>query len=85
MSGCTETYYLSNWRIHGFDYEPNKFRATVTSVCTEAHAVRLGGGLRINFINYYDGSLRMPASQKYCRYGELDDGIGLIINSPRPA
>lgn len=63
-----------------FDFESNMYKEGTTD--TEVQAVRMGGGLRIRSINYYDGKSSLPVTQKYYRYGELEDGIGLLINAP---
>ncbi len=65
-----------------FNYEANMYNETVYTSGTESQAVRMGGGLRINSIDYYNGDSMKPVSQKYYRYGELEDGIGLHINKP---
>ncbi len=63
-----------------FDFESNKYSSPTSG--ENSSIVRMGGGLRIRAINYFDGKSLMPVSQKYYRYGELEDGTGLLINSP---
>ena len=65
-----------------FDFEPNlyKERGTVNSV--PGTVVQMGGGLRIRSISNYNGKAERLVSQKYYRYGETEDGIGLIMNMP---
>ena len=62
-----------------FDFESNKYKegGAGTSFC-----VQMGGGLRIRAITYYDGKSMQPVSQKYYRYGDLEDGIGMVVNTP---
>lgn len=62
-----------------FDFEGNMYDEAPHP---NVHAVRMCGGLRIRAINYFDGIEVMPVRQKYYRYGELEDGLGLVINSP---
>lgn len=61
-----------------FDFESNKYK----QLTTPAQVVRMGGGLRVRSINYYDGKSDLPVSQKYYTYGDYEDGIGLLLNLP---
>lgn len=61
-----------------FDFESNKYKL----ITNYAQVVRMGGGLRVRSINYFDGKSSLPVSQKYYTYGDYEDGIGLLINAP---
>jgi len=61
-----------------FDFENNM--AKITSF-TNAKPSYMVGGLRIRSITYWDGKNNKPVSQKYYRYGELEDGLGVVVNS----
>jgi len=63
-----------------FDFESNKYREQMNY--DFLLAVKMGGGLRIKTISYFDGTSVKPVSQKYYTYGDLEDGIGLHINPP---
>lgn len=65
-----------------FDFESNKYKIQ-SSNYWQIEPVRMAGGLRVRTITYYDGRSRQAASQKYYRYGELEDGIGLLNNWPQ--
>ncbi|THU33563.1 hypothetical protein FAM09_25795 [Niastella caeni] len=62
-----------------FDFESNKYKepSTVNTMC-----IQMSGGLRIRAITYYDGKSLLPASQKHYRYGEFEDGLGLVVDAP---
>lgn len=64
-----------------FEFEHNKFNERVITSDKESQSIRMAGGLRINSISYFDGDRKM-VNQKYYRYGELEDGVGLVINAP---
>jgi len=63
-----------------FGYEGNMIRLNLPNHLTR---VVMTGGVRIKTISNFDGKDQAPVSQKYYRYGELEDGIGLGINPPR--
>ncbi len=63
-----------------FDFESNKYGIKVTS--QRVQIPRMAGGLRIRSINFFDGEAILPISQKYYTYGDLEDGIGILINAP---
>lgn len=73
-----------------FDFESNMYKVDVpppntfmvSSEPTSLQSVKMGGGLRVKAINYYTGESKYPAQQKYYRYGDLEDGIGLLLNTP---
>jgi hypothetical protein len=54
-----------------FTYSPNMYRAGDGTLT-------LAGGLRIEKIQYYDGSSQQSASEKIYKYGEDEDGAGKI-------
>lgn len=62
-----------------FEFESNMYKQNVG---THVERVSMSGGLRVKSINHYDGKSQLPSSQKYYRYGDLEDGIGILINSP---
>lgn len=62
-----------------FDYESNMFNEAPSE---NLQAVRMSGGLRIRSISYYDGKSFQPVSQKYYRYGEMENGLGKVIHAP---
>ncbi|QDW25177.1 hypothetical protein FFJ24_010320 [Pedobacter sp. KBS0701] len=63
-----------------FEYEANSTR--IAPATDNADLVAMTGGLRIKTISQYDGISNKPASYKYYRYGELEEGTGLLINNP---
>jgi len=63
-----------------FGYESNMIRLNLPDSLSR---VVMTGGLRIKSITNFEGNSTSPVSQKYYRYGELEDGIGLAINPPR--
>ncbi|MFC1226695.1 hypothetical protein ACFE6N_23020 [Pedobacter sp. BG31] len=63
-----------------FEYEANSTR--IAAANGSADLVAMTGGLRIKTISQYDGMSDKPASYKYYRYGELEEGTGLLINNP---
>lgn len=63
-----------------FEYEGNSARQGVAG--SEADIVAMTGGLRIKTISYSDGFSDKPSSYKYYRYGEFEEGTGLLINNP---
>lgn len=65
-----------------FDFESNMYDGAPLE---HVHAIKMGGGLRIRAINYFNGTSLTPVKQKYYRYGEMEDGIGLVMNSPARA
>jgi hypothetical protein len=65
-----------------FDFEPNLYQESLSDVDGSAPMVQMGGGLRIRSINAYDGKTLKLQSQKYYRYGVLEDGIGFTMNVP---
>jgi len=62
-----------------FEYESNRVRQDVSS---RLELLAMTGGVRIKSIAHYDGISLTPASYKYYRYGDTEDGTGLLINSP---
>jgi hypothetical protein len=65
-----------------FDLEPNLYKETVHDYSGSYPLVQMGGGLRIRSITLRDGKTSKLQSQKYYRYGELEEGLGLVWNSP---
>ncbi|MEH3114022.1 hypothetical protein [Pedobacter terrae] len=62
-----------------FEFESNAARQSVGGQ-TDLYAMT--GGLRIKTISYGDGKSWEPKSYKYYRYGETEDGTGLLMNTP---
>jgi hypothetical protein len=65
-----------------FDFESNLYKESRSDAQGSHPIVQRGGGLRIRAINAYDGKTLKLQSQKYYRYGDTEDGIGLIMNAP---
>lgn len=70
-----------------FELEPNKYNEKVTIFNDDQpnkDAIpRVGGGLRVRCISYFDGiNETVPAWRKVYKYGELQDGMGIALNKP---
>ncbi|GAA4314384.1 hypothetical protein [Compostibacter hankyongensis] len=66
-----------------FDFESNKYLQKFSNEWEFLQLPQLSGGLRIRSINYYnDGNANLPQTQKYYRYGDLEDGTGQLAVSP---
>lgn len=73
-----------------FDFEANRYEENFDDDWRFQKLPQLSGGLRIRSISYYDAENEhpvnyKPVSQQYYRYGELEQGTGLLINRPRLA
>lgn len=66
-----------------FDWEGNKYLEHFDNGLAPQDLPLLGGGLRIRSISYFSGGKLLPETQEYYRYGDLEDGTGVLINSPR--
>jgi YD repeat-containing protein len=77
--------YPTGGRV-GFDFEPNLYEEpTQAQDGTGVHQMlRVGGGVRIRSINYYDAGpdAYRAVMQKYYTYGEFENGAGMLINRP---
>lgn len=62
-----------------FEFESNMYKQKGNS---RLDLVVMSGGLRIKSVSNFDGKALLPVSQKYYRYGEFEEGTGLVINSP---
>ncbi|AXP79986.1 hypothetical protein CJ739_893 [Mariniflexile rhizosphaerae] len=70
--------------IVDFDFEPNKYQEYLSSNTSTIYGQKLpqiGGGLRIRSINYLDEDSNF-ISQKYYRYGDLEEGTGIALFKP---
>jgi YD repeat-containing protein len=65
-----------------FDFEPNLYQEIANDNAGPGVLIQMGGGLRIKSITDFDGIKARPDHQKYYRYGETENGIGLIMNNP---
>ncbi|HEX6430511.1 MAG TPA: DUF5977 domain-containing protein [Niastella sp.] len=54
-----------------FTFSPNMYK-------TGDGTLRFAGGLRVEKIQYYDGSSSQSASEKIYKYGEQEDGAGIV-------
>lgn len=73
-----------------FDFEANRYEQEFDDDWRFQKLPQLSGGLRIRSINYHDAEgeqpgISLPVSQQYYRYGDLEEGTGLLVNSPRLA
>ncbi|WP_417943018.1 hypothetical protein [Flavobacterium sp. RS13.1] len=68
-----------------FDFETNKYQEEMhTNLLNYSQKLPLlGGGLRIRSINYLDANSTSPSKQVYFRYGDLEEGTGLLISRPQ--
>lgn len=78
LSGVLKRIIYPTGGYVDFDFESNKYVQSTTNF----NAVRMGGGLRIRSINYFDGKEILPVKQTYYKYGTLEDGIGILMNTP---
>jgi YD repeat-containing protein len=62
-----------------FEYEANAVRQAVSP---QQDLYAMTGGLRVKTISHYDGRSSKPATYKYYRYGDMEDGTGILVNSP---
>lgn len=71
-----------------FDYEPNKYLASMPNYFGDypgmknSDLLQYCGGLRIRSINYYDKGENKPTKQKYYKYGEYEEGSGELNVKP---
>jgi YD repeat-containing protein len=67
-----------------FDFEANKYEETYNKsyIGKDNLVMRNGGGLRIRSINYYSGDSYQASLQKYYRYGNYEEGSGLMADAP---
>lgn len=68
-----------------YDFEPNIYMDTFHSTLLIPYTQNLpqiGGGLRIRSINYLDENSNF-INQKYYKYGELEEGTGLVLTKPK--
>ncbi|MDR1155710.1 MAG: hypothetical protein LBL04_13470 [Bacteroidales bacterium] len=66
-----------------FDFEANKYEERYDQPYSGTNYVlRNGGGLRIRSINYYTGDSYQASEQKYYRYGDYEEGAGIVANAP---
>jgi|GEM_PF-1015675 len=73
-----------------FDFEANRYEEDFDDGWREQRLPQLSGGLRVRSISYYDAENEhpinyRPVSQQYYRYGDLEQGTGLLVNKPRLA
>lgn len=64
-----------------FDLELNQYAQEFVGQFAPNLLPQLSGGLRVRAINSYDANGKFQG-QKYYRYGMLEEGSGLLINSP---
>ncbi|WP_119081122.1 hypothetical protein [Chitinophaga alhagiae] len=70
-----------------FDLEPNRYNENINIFNDDqpntTAVPRVGGGLRVRSISYYDGIEQIvPAWRKIYKYGELENGMGIALNKP---
>ena len=65
-----------------FDFESNKYEENYSDGYVKSCVLRQGGGLRIRSINYYTGDSDKASMQKYYRYGDFEDGVGIMADAP---
>lgn len=77
--------YPTGGRVE-FDFESNLYEELATSPEVDGYhpMIRVGGGVRIKSINYYDAGDDSwgPLMQKSYTYGDLENGVGLLMNKP---
>lgn len=68
-----------------FDFETNKYQQAMSSNQFNFFQKLpvLGGGLRIRSINYLDTNSTTLSKQIYYRYGDLEDGTGILLTPPK--
>ncbi|WP_256012532.1 hypothetical protein [Desertivirga xinjiangensis] len=66
-----------------FDFEANKYEEIFSDGVIQQRLPQVSGGLRIRSITTYDTNGGVPVSQKYYRYGELEQGTGVLVNKPQ--
>ncbi|MDO3696024.1 hypothetical protein QVZ41_14320 [Wenyingzhuangia sp. chi5] len=68
-----------------FDFEANQFKESFSSTMGNGYLQKLpqiSGGLRIRAINYLDENSNF-LNQKYYRYGDLEEGTGILMSHPK--
>lgn len=66
-----------------FDFEANQYNEIYSRPDWSMGLPQLCGGLRIRSISYYDANTVKPKSQSYYRYGDYEEGTGVMMNKPR--
>ncbi|WP_257667167.1 hypothetical protein [Parapedobacter tibetensis] len=66
-----------------FDFEANKYRERFVGTSHEQQLPQLSGGLRIRSISHYDAGATLPSTMEYYRYGDLEEGTGVLHTRPR--
>ncbi|SFC85807.1 hypothetical protein SAMN05421747_1412 [Parapedobacter composti] len=66
-----------------FDFEANRYQERFTGIFHEQLIPQLCGGLRIRNISYYDAGATLPSTMVYYRYGDLEEGTGVLCNRPQ--
>src|SRR5690606_24828755 len=66
-----------------FDFEANQYARYFEHPYITQLLPQQSGGLRIRSINYYEAGEDTPVNQKYYKYGEMEDGNGVLVNQPR--
>ncbi|MEC3878682.1 hypothetical protein [Parapedobacter sp. 10938] len=61
-----------------FNFEANRYKVQQSG----GPVTRIGGGLRVSSILHYDAGGTTPVSRKHYKYGESEDGTGVLINPP---
>lgn len=80
--GILERIIYPSGGFTDFDYEPNLYQEFGNDNYGSGPILLMAGGLRLRSINNYDGKILKVQSQKYYRYGESEDGVGIIVNPP---
>lgn len=71
-----------------FDFEANKHMGLNYSIkhykygTLDCTPLQLAGGLRIRSINFYNTGETKPTTQKYYKYGEYENGAGVLLYAP---
>lgn len=82
QSGMLSRIYYPTGGFVDFDFEPNEFNVPYTDPQGTSTRLMLGGGLRIQKITYYNGTDLTPLKQLYYTYGDVEDGMGTLLNAP---
>lgn len=68
-----------------FDFEANQYEEEFENFGFQQSLPQVAGGLRIRSISYFERGNPKPVSQKYYRYGDLEQGTGILSSRPAPS